>query len=120
MIPRWIARSLAFMTGRFWISCPLCGNEFGGQEWKTDSEHYSDIPGPEFQVTSVTTYHRNHIDITQITGATAICPECTDSHRGCEIWALNPDAPWTVHPCVFNGTATIIRDLHQSKKGETE
>lgn len=30
--PRWFAHLWARLFGYFWIPCPVCGEEFGGQE----------------------------------------------------------------------------------------
>lgn len=32
----------ADLMGYFWLPCPLCGQEFGGHEWRSDLRH--DIP----------------------------------------------------------------------------
>ena len=32
-LPRWFNRYYAFLTGYFWLPCPLCGKMFGGHEW---------------------------------------------------------------------------------------
>lgn len=31
-LPRFIHRLYAWLTGRFWLPCPICGREFGGHE----------------------------------------------------------------------------------------
>jgi hypothetical protein len=30
--PRWIARTLAWVGGYFWLPCPVCGENFAGFE----------------------------------------------------------------------------------------
>lgn len=32
--PRWLNRLVAFVCGYFWLPCPLCGEDFGGHEWR--------------------------------------------------------------------------------------
>jgi hypothetical protein len=52
--------------GYFWLPCPVCGNEFGGHEWRRvdgrpDSIH---LPGDPSST------------------RTGICPRCTRAGRG--------------------------------------
>lgn len=35
-LPRWVHRLWAFFFGYFWLPCPLCGEKFGGYEWRVD------------------------------------------------------------------------------------
>ena len=35
-LPRLLHRTHAFMLGYFWVACPLCGDHFGGHEWKAN------------------------------------------------------------------------------------
>ncbi len=32
--PRWLNHIYAVVTGYFWAPCPLCGEMFGGHEWR--------------------------------------------------------------------------------------
>ena len=57
---RW-HRLRALCLGYFWITCPLCGNHFGGHEWQIDEP--DGLPG------------------TNAAGR-AICPPCTRAGRG--------------------------------------
>lgn len=57
----------AWLTGRFWTDCPLCGRMFGGHEWRE---------GPNGESS-----HIPHPDGTPGKG-TAICPVCTAEGRG--------------------------------------
>jgi hypothetical protein len=36
--PRWLHKWYANFSGYFWLPCPLCGNFFGGHEWKIDNK----------------------------------------------------------------------------------
>jgi len=41
--PRWLQKWYANLRGYFWLPCPLCGEYFGGHEWRTgDYLFYSD------------------------------------------------------------------------------
>lgn len=57
--------SVALRGGWFWLSCPLCGTWFGGQEWlRGDANLVAHIPGDK-------------------PGSyTGICPWCTQAGRG--------------------------------------
>lgn len=55
---RLLHRIYAWLTGHFWIVCPVCGQEFGGHEWRDVNGKPSSIRRPDD------------------TGV-AICPECT-------------------------------------------
>lgn len=65
MMFRGLHRRYAVALGYFWIPCPLCGQEFGGHEWRPRRGHVSDIP-----------------DGTP-GGGRGICPDCTRAGRGC-------------------------------------
>lgn len=47
MIPRSVHRWIAWLLGYFWLPCPLCGEEFGGHEWRPRNGHVSEIPDPD-------------------------------------------------------------------------
>lgn len=32
--PRFINKMFAYLLGYFWLPCPLCGEDFGGHEWR--------------------------------------------------------------------------------------
>ncbi len=34
MTPTWLRRMRAEWGGYFWLPCPLCGQYFGGNEWR--------------------------------------------------------------------------------------
>jgi hypothetical protein len=57
----------AWCGGYFWLPCPLCGQEFGGHEWKA-------APGKSATIT-----------ITADSGK-GICPDCTRAGRGDPKW----------------------------------
>jgi hypothetical protein len=59
---RWFAN----MMGYFWIPCPMCGEPFGGHEWRDIDGQPSSIPAPD---------GRPDIRV-------GICPECTQAGRG--------------------------------------
>lgn len=50
----------------FWTPCPLCGQEFGGHEWRDIDGKLSSIPKPGHAVGT----------------STAICPDCTRAGHG--------------------------------------
>jgi len=60
---RWLYKLCAWALGYFWAPCPLCGNKFGGNEWRDAGGTLAQIPG-------------------RGQGGRAICPECTRSGRG--------------------------------------
>lgn len=49
----------AKMFGYFWTDCPVCQNEFGGHQWKTNKKHSSLATGPSSSI--------------------AVCPKCVGS-----------------------------------------
>lgn len=55
--------------GYFWLTCPSCGEFFGGHEWHDVAGHRSDIPTGEAG-----------------TGR-GICPVCTAAGVGDRAWA---------------------------------
>ena len=59
-------RLRAEIGGYFWTDCPLCGQWFGGHEWRDIDGNVSTIPKP---------------DAGPGVG-TAICPDCTRAGRG--------------------------------------
>jgi hypothetical protein len=59
-------RTYARTMGYFWLPCPLCGQEFGGHEWRDIDGKRSSIPAPDGpQGMSI-----------------GICPDCTEAGRG--------------------------------------
>lgn len=42
-LPRFLHRWRAWLGGYFWIPCPLCGDMWGGHEWKAP---WARIPDP--------------------------------------------------------------------------
>lgn len=46
ILPRWVHRACAFVGGYFWLPCPLCGDEFGGHEWRDRDGRPSGINVP--------------------------------------------------------------------------
>jgi hypothetical protein len=75
------AKFRAMSGGYFWLPCPLCGTEFGGQEWRKIDGHFDSIPVGEGWGS-----------------ATAICPTCTAAGHGCTAHAVRG----TYHlPCAF-------------------
>lgn len=59
-------RAYALVGGYFWLPCPLCGQEFGGHEWRDIDSKRSSIPAPDGpQGMSI-----------------GICPDCTEAGRG--------------------------------------
>src|SRR5260370_41084511 len=69
ILPRWIAHWWAKAAGYFWLPCPDCGRNFGGQEWAhhpaaTIAPAEAKMPG-NFQAVRI-----------GIDGA-GICPKCS-------------------------------------------
>lgn len=60
----------AQINGYFWLPCPVCGEEFGGHEWRDRGGHASAIPDEPYA-----------------SGGTGICPNCTISGTGCYVHA---------------------------------
>lgn len=61
---RRLNKAYAFVAGYCWIACPLCGQEFGGHEWR-------DIDG------------KSSVIYMDATGAgRGICPDCTREGKG--------------------------------------
>lgn len=69
--PRWIQRWYARLFGYYWQPCPLCGEMFGGHEWRSYELHGlpGTIPCP---------------DRPEGCG-TGICPACTLAGKGYEM-----------------------------------
>ena len=63
--PRWMHKIIANALGYFWLPCPLCGEPFGGHEWRDIDGKASSIPDVE----SPGTHH-------------GICPSCTRAGKG--------------------------------------
>lgn len=86
------ARLVAKTLGYFWLPCPLCGEEFGGHEWRNILGHHSSIPdparGPSYGV--------------------GICLDCTAAGRGCAAQAAREDG-WITHDCEPTRRALIER-----------
>jgi hypothetical protein len=67
-------KTFAKLFGYFWISCPICGTEFGGHEWKINKPHST-------------------LWLDSSSGK-AVCPECTgsqfviESNRKAGIWEI--------------------------------
>jgi hypothetical protein len=68
---RTINRWYANVGGYFWTDCPLCGQMFGGHEWRD---------GPNGECSSIP-----HPDGTSGKG-TAICSDCTAQGLGWHRW----------------------------------
>ena len=72
-LPRWVHRSYAWVTRRFWLPCPVCGTPFGGHE----------VLGAEYNgghIESVFSPNGNH---------PLICPDCTRRGEGCRSHAVH-------------------------------
>jgi hypothetical protein len=63
-LPRALHRWYANVFGYFWSPCPLCGEMFGGHEWKESGGKPASIP-----------FGRPGI-------RDGICPACTKAGRG--------------------------------------
>jgi len=78
---RTLNRWYAAVAGYFWLPCPLCGQCFGGHEWRVCRKgHESAIPDPE-----------------RPGGGIAICRDCTSAGRGCIAYARRDGTSW--HGC---------------------
>lgn len=93
MKARALARWVAYIGGWFWLPCPLCGAEFGGQEWRdqvaTDGTRLvSSVPCPDGPLGM----------------SLGICPDCTAAGRGyvdpvVMAWLdWEAEGFWTSHP----------------------
>jgi hypothetical protein len=69
LIPRAAAKLYADLFGYFWVPCPVCGMDFGGQEWRDVDEHLSSIPTGDPGMSK------------------GICPGCTAAGAGCRAQA---------------------------------
>jgi len=56
-------RLYAYLHGYFWLPCPLCGQYFGGHEWRDYDGKPSSIPTGPFS-------------------GRGICPDCTRAGKG--------------------------------------
>jgi hypothetical protein len=56
----------AWLLSYFWKPCPLCGQMFGGHEWRDIDGKISQVPKPGHPVGT----------------GTAICPDCTRAGHG--------------------------------------
>ena len=66
--------------GYFWLPCPVCGQYFSGEEWRTPEragDHFASIP----------TDVRDLDGAPWVWSAKGICPSCTDSGAGCRAHA---------------------------------
>lgn len=63
----------AKMNGYFWLPCPLCGQYFGGHEWKDYDGKSSSIPHEDPEKHPY--------------GGRGICPDCTKAGKG-QDWRL--------------------------------
>ena len=75
MRERVMACNTARSRGWFWRPCPLCGLEFGGQEWMHGNPHHA---------SSI------HLPDNEPGMRTGICPFCTMAGRGDEWQAAHP------------------------------
>jgi hypothetical protein len=70
----------AALNGYFWLPCPICGQRFGGHEWKDCDGKPSSIAAPGY--------------LGREGARVAICPDCTRKGRGdpsnIVIWAGPP------------------------------
>lgn len=82
----WWRELRADMSGYFWTPCPICGTEFGGQEW-----------------------HHGHLAKLDGSG-TAICPACATEGRGDDFYYqpngskiryIKNDEPDSTRPVVY-------------------
>jgi len=69
-VHRWWAHRAPF----FWLPCPLCGEEFGGHEWRDIGGLPSRVPDPMNQPASPS----------GPVMSVGICPACTRAGRGVE------------------------------------
>ena len=65
VFPRWYHAVRAFLSGYFWLPCPICGKNFGGHEWRVGDG--SDIwSGSEAE------------GMAAPSGGEGVCPRCKD------------------------------------------
>lgn len=65
-IKRRFHQAWAQAFGYFWLPCPLCGNEFGGHQWRDIDGKPSSIPTEPHEPGT----------------AQGICPDCTRAGKG--------------------------------------
>jgi hypothetical protein len=70
ILPRWVHQLYAAVFGYCWGRCPLCGQKFGGHEWRS-------INGLSASITDKDKPNTGH----------GICPCCTKEGKGDEKWA---------------------------------
>ena len=58
---------VATVGGYFWKPCPICKQEFGGQEWREIHGHSASIPST----------------LDNLWSGDGICPDCTAAGWGC-------------------------------------
>jgi hypothetical protein len=72
LIPRAASKLYADLFGYFWVPCPVCGTDFGGQEWRDVDGHLPSIP----------TGNTGYMGMSE-----GICPGCTAAGAGCRAHA---------------------------------
>jgi hypothetical protein len=78
---RWLNRLIAHLGGYFWMPCPLCGEMFGGHEWRERNGLPSSIPDPRFE-TTVQEFDTGFVRRVEISRGLGICPACTLEGKG--------------------------------------
>jgi hypothetical protein len=71
---RAVHRWWANLAGFFWTPCPLCGQPFGGHEWRDVNGKVSTVPNPMKPPVKRGPYAS--------TSSIGICPVCTEAGRG--------------------------------------
>lgn len=75
-LPRRLHELFAKLNGYFWLPCPLCGELFGGHEWRDIDGKPAEIPDPDHAGRGI-----------------GICPACTRAGRG--LWPAACDGACT-------------------------
>ena len=73
---RMLNKIYAQLNRYFWLPCPVCGQMFGGHEWKDIEGKISTIPDPT-AITVSNTGRDMRVELGK-----AICPDCTKSGKG--------------------------------------
>ena len=69
---RRVHQAYAFVTGFFWMPCPLCGQPFGGHEWRDIDGQPASVPDPSQPPPGPYAAFTSK----------GICPQCTRAGRG--------------------------------------
>lgn len=99
-LPRWLHESWANFAGYFWLPCPLCGEYFGGHEWKVGSP--------------------NHSIMTSWNTGSGVCPNCHDAARAYNEKWMKDHTHKGVFANIEGGITMRATDAEDSAPSQTE